>query len=203
MRRSPGQVHRLFEVITRGNVEWIGLCTEVLDRVRVLSLADHAPTLMSPVVFREFGLPYWRREFQAAPREAIRFYHNEGNVTHLLEEIPEMGDQVFNFGWVDMEEAKRRIGDGVCLCGNLNTTRLLLYGSAKEVADASRHAISVAAPGGGFILSSSGGMAPRTPLENVEAMYGVAMKYGRYPEHIARRRGRPKSLGRDVHPQGP
>jgi len=179
--RCPRRVHRLFELITRANVEWINLCCEILDRVRVVVLADHGLTFLSPQLVEKFGLAYWRREFRAAPDETTRFYHNEGNVTHVLETVPEMGAQVFHFGWVDAAEAKRRIGDRVCLCGNLNTTHLLRQGSVQEINQACRNLIRVAAPGGGLILSSSGGMAPKTPVDNVDAIYKASMKYGRYP----------------------
>ena len=179
--RYPSKVHRLFELIARANVEWVNLCCEVLDRVRVLVLADHGLTFLSPKMVETFGLPYWRREYAAAPKGCIKFYHNEGNVTHVLEAVPEMGAQVFHFGWVDFLEAKRRIGEQVCLCGNLNSTDLLRHGSVGEVKEACRNLIQAAAPGGGLIISSSGGMAPQTPIGNVDAIYETAMKYGQYP----------------------
>lgn len=179
--RRPARVHRLFELITRANMEWIRLSCEALDRVKVVTLADHGLTFLSPSLVETFGLSYWCRHFGAAPKEAVRFYHNEGNVTHVLEAVPEMGAQVFNFGWVEAEEAKRRIGDRVCLCGNLSSVDLLLQRDVGEVVEACRSLIRIAAPGGGLILSSSGGMAPKTPLRNVDAIYETGMKYGRYP----------------------
>lgn len=181
MYRRPAIVHRLFGMITRANVEWIGLGCEALERIRVLSLADHGLSFLGPRLVEAFGLPYWRRELEAAPKETIRFYHNEGNVTGVLEAVPTMGAQVFNFGWVDALEVKTRIGDRVCLCGNLNSVDLLLRGSLQRVEEACCHLIRLAAPGGGFILSSSGGMAPKTPVRNVDALYEMSMTYGRYP----------------------
>jgi len=178
--RCPDRVHRLFDLITRVNVEWVELCQEVVGELKLLVLADHGLTFMSPRLYHSFGLPYWRRELSAAPKDAVRFYHNEGDVTGVLEAVPEMGADIFNFGWVSIAEAKKRIGNRVCLCGNLNSTSLLLGGSRSEVSQAAKRVIAVAAPGGGFILSSSGGMAPKTPVENVDAMYEAAKTYGRY-----------------------
>lgn len=186
--RCPGKVHRLFDLLTRMNVEWIELSQEVVGELKLLTLADHGLSFLSRKLYPIFGLPYWRRELSAAPKEAVKWYHNEGHVTNVLEAVPEMGADVFHFGWVDIAEAKRRIGDRVCLCGNLNSTSLLLEGSKAQVAEAAKKAIDVAAPGSGFILSSSGGMAPKTPIENVDAMYEVACTYGKYP--LQRRAGR-------------
>ena len=179
--RCPSKVHRLFDLITKVNIEWIDLCAEVLDRIRVLMLADHGLTFLSPRLVESFGLQYWRRELGAVPKETIRFYHNEGDVTHVLEAVPKMGTHVFHFGWVDAAEAKRRIGDSICLCGNLNTVELLRNGTVEEVTHACKNLIRIAAPNGGFIISSGGGMAPRTPIKNVDAVYKTSMKYGRYP----------------------
>ncbi|MEM2926837.1 MAG: uroporphyrinogen decarboxylase family protein [Candidatus Bathyarchaeia archaeon] len=178
--RCPQKVHRLFDLITRVNIEWIEICQEILGELGLLTLADHGLTFLSPRLYPSV-LPYWQREFSAAPKDAIKWYHNEGNVTHVLEVVPEMGAEVFHLGWVDLGLAKQRIGDRVCLCGNLNTTSLLLRGSPEDVYKAAKKALEVAAPGGGFILSSSGGMAPSTPVENVDIMYKVATKEGRYP----------------------
>ncbi len=180
--RRPNEVHKLFDLITKVNIEWINLCAEILDRIRVLILADHGLTFLSPRLMESFGLQYWRRELGAAPKEAVRFYHNEGDVTHVLEAVPEMGAHVFHFGWVEAAEAKRRIGDSTCLCGNLNTVELLRSGTVEEVIQACKNLIRVAAPNGGFIISSGGGMAPKTPIANVDAVYETAMKYGRYPQ---------------------
>ncbi|MEM3047422.1 MAG: uroporphyrinogen decarboxylase family protein, partial [Candidatus Bathyarchaeia archaeon] len=183
--RHPREVHRLFDVLARANVEWVKLCLEVLGDVRVLHFADHGLALISPRHFPVFGLPYWRREVEAMPRGSIIWYHNEGDVSHLLDAVPEMGVDVFEFGWVDIKAAKTRIGDRVCLLGNIDPTTVLLRGSPTDVIRECRNAISIAAPGGGYILSSRGGETPRTPIENIDAMYTASLKYGKYPSLTA------------------
>lgn len=185
--RHPREVHVLFNVLAQANVEWIRLCLDVLGDVRVLHLADHGLALISPQHFPVFGLPYWRRQSDVMPPGSIIWYHNEGDVTHLMEAVPQMGVDVFEFGWVDIGAAKRRIGDKVCLLGNIDPTTVLLSGTVNDVTNACRDAISVAAPDGGYILSSRGGETPRTPVENIDAVYMSAFRYGSYPSLLARR----------------
>lgn len=177
----PARVHRLFDLLTRMNMEWIELSQEVVGELMFVTLADHGLSFLSKRLYPIFGLPYWRRELSAAPKEAVKWYHNEGQVTGVLEAVREMGADVFHFGWVDIAETKKRIGSWVCLCGNLNSTSLLLQRPKGQVVEAAKRAIELAAPGGGFILSSSGGMAPKTPIGNVDAMYETACTYGKYP----------------------
>lgn len=177
----PDSVHRLLDTLTRANVEWVDLCVEVLDDVKALHFADHGLALISPRHLAVFGLPYWRKEIQSAPRDTVVWYHNEGDVTHLLEAVPEMGVDIFEFGWVELHEAKRRIGDRVCLCGNINPVTTMLRGSREDVTRECMKAIGEGAPGGGYILSDRGGLAPGTPLPNVDALYEAALAYGSYP----------------------
>jgi uroporphyrinogen decarboxylase len=65
--------------------------------------------------------------------------------------------------------------------GNIDCTHLLPTGTTAEVEKAVRDTISVAAPGGGYILSSSNTIHPSCKGENYVAMVRAAHKYGRYP----------------------
>ncbi|HIC89235.1 MAG TPA: hypothetical protein EYP04_07505, partial [Anaerolineae bacterium] len=82
---------------------------------------------------------------------------------------------------IDIGEAKQRIGDRVCLIGNMHQLRTLLNGTPDEVEQECRKLIAKAGPGGGYILSASGCLSEGTPLKNIEAMVRAAEKYGRYP----------------------
>jgi len=54
--------------------------------------------------------------------------------------------------------------------GNLDPVNLLLKGTLQQVLAECKRCISIAAPGGGYLLSSAGGLAPGTPMENLKAM---------------------------------
>ena len=44
-----------------------------------------------------------------------------------------------------------------------------------------RETIERAAPGGGFILSTSDSIRDGTPIENIKAYFEAAQRYGKYP----------------------
>ena len=48
-----------------------------------------------------------------------------------------------------------RVGDRMALIGNIDGGHLLAFGTAEDVREAVRQAIADAAPGGGYLLSSS------------------------------------------------
>jgi uroporphyrinogen decarboxylase len=83
-------------------------------------------------------------------------------------------------GDVDLAEAKRLYGARTCLKGYVDLLYVLKLGTVEDVVRTVRGAIEVAAPGGGFILSTSDSIREGTPAENVRAYFETAHRYGRY-----------------------
>ena len=79
-------------------------------------------------------------------------------------------------GDADIAEAKKIVGDKICLVGNLDI-QLLRYGKPGEVLEAARRIVHEIAPYLGFILGPSDGLHAHTPLENVKAYVKAAEKY--------------------------
>jgi len=88
-------------------------------------------------------------------------------------EIRPMGD-------CDLARVKREFGNKLSLMGNLHTTDIMLRGMPDDVRRASRDCIEVAAPGGGFVLSTGDQCGRDTPDENIFAMIETAREYGVY-----------------------
>ena len=76
-------------------------------------------------------------------------------------------------GTVELEDAKRRVGDRLFLKGNIDSVNTLLRGSVEAVRADARRRVAVGAPGGGFILSSACSVAPRVPPENLAVLAEV------------------------------
>jgi uroporphyrinogen decarboxylase len=83
-------------------------------------------------------------------------------------------------GDFDLAAAKRDIGDSVCLKGWTDLLYVVKRGTPELVERTVREGIETAAPGGGFILGSSDSFRDGTPLENIEAYFAAAHKYGVY-----------------------
>jgi len=82
---------------------------------------------------------------------------------------------------MDIGQAKAKYGRRICIMGNIDCTHLLPTGTTAEVEKAVRDTIAIAAPGGGYILSSSNTIHPSCKAENYVAMVRAARKYGEYP----------------------
>ncbi len=81
-------------------------------------------------------------------------------------------------GDVDLADAKRRIGDRVCLMGHVDLLYVIQRGTPGQIREAVREAVEVAAPGGGFILGTSDSIRDGTPEANVEAYFSAAAEFG-------------------------
>ncbi len=65
--------------------------------------------------------------------------------------------------------------------GNIDIDYTLPFGNAGEVKEAVIEALRIAAPGGGYILSTSNILTKDIPPRNARTMYEAAEKYGKYP----------------------
>jgi uroporphyrinogen decarboxylase len=79
----------------------------------------------------------------------------------------------------DMKEAKKILGNKVCLKGNVSCTDLA-FGTVGQVEDRCKQLIDDCGAGGGFILSSGCEAPANSKPENIAAMIDTAITYGRY-----------------------
>ncbi len=148
--------------------------------------ADKHGPFLSPRMFRIFVLPYLKRVVSVAKRLGVPFIkHTDGNVWPILDMIVEAGVDALHpiepAAGMDIGEVKRRYGDRIAVVGNIDCTVVLPLLSEKEVEEVVKETIAKAAPGGGFILSSSNSIHPGVKPENFLAMVRAARRYGRYP----------------------
>ena len=104
----------------------------------------------------------------------------EGDVTSRLEIIGDIprGKAIYSFERTDMAAAKDKLGDVVCLKGNVPLS-ILIMGSPEEVKGYCKKLIDVVGKGGGFILDSATNLDDANP-DNVKVMYEFTKEYGRY-----------------------
>ena len=94
---------------------------------------DASTTVISPKLFEKFVAPYDAKLIALAHEAGQRIaYHTCGGMMPILEQIAGMGpDAMETFtpvdmgGDVDLAEAKRRIGDKVCLIGGFDQFHFL------------------------------------------------------------------------------
>jgi uroporphyrinogen-III decarboxylase len=131
---------------------------------------------LSREMFCEYIQPDDTRIVQAAHEAGMRVhFHICGKKNAFLEDVADMGIDALETltppgaaGDVDLADAKRRIGDRVCLMGGF-TSHILTFGTPLEIEAEVDRCLQRAAPGGGYILSPSGRIDPETPEQNLLA----------------------------------
>ena len=146
------------------------------------------PPFMNPSYFDSLITEYDRKIFEVVHKYGgLVRVHSHGNALDFLETFRDMGADALEplepppLGNVILKEAKRRIGDKVCFCGNLpNLDRL----SLEEVNDLCRQAIEDGAPNYGFILTTAGAAYQPNDssilIRNLIQMVKSGRKYGKY-----------------------
>jgi len=139
---------------------------------------------LSPEMFDEFVLPYLI-QLVAGYRE-LGFYvikHSDGNIMPILDRLvsakPHALHSLDPQGGVDIAEVKKRVGDKVCLIGNVNCG-LMDTGTDEEVVDSAQYALKHGMPGGGYIFSTSNCVYTGMQLKRYELMLDVWRKEGNY-----------------------
>ncbi len=139
----------------------------------------------SPRLWRELFAPQLR-ELTAEVHAAggtVNFY-DDGKCMAIIDLLADCGIDVLQtltpppVGDVELAEVKRRIGDRVCLMGDIDLLYVLQRGTPAQIEEAVRRAMATAAPGSGFILGTSDSIRNGTPVENVRAYFNAARRYG-------------------------
>lgn len=142
---------------------------------------------VSPDYFMSFVYPYERRLIEAIhDGGAFSVYHNCGCARAFYSCYRELGMTVWETvaeppqGDNDLAEAKRGLGDRVCLLGNLDQLHFLKTASPRDVEAKTRELVRIGKPGGRYLFAASDFLEQNTPLENVKAMLRAATDEGAY-----------------------
>jgi len=186
---DSGKAKACLERLAEGTVELA--CAQAstgVDAV-LISSAFAGGGFLSPRHYEEFVLPCERR-VAGAVRERhpeVKVYtHTCGGIGDRLELMLETFTQGIDtldpppLGTVELEDAVRVLRGKAFIKGNVDPVNTLLLGSERDVREAVLHRLRVAAPGGGYILSSACSVAPGVKPGHLELMTRLVEEYGRY-----------------------
>jgi uroporphyrinogen-III decarboxylase len=182
MFRYPDKLLKALDVIADISIDSI-LKSPDLDRMTMVSYPLHkgADGWMSQEQFDTFYWPSLRKVMDAFIQEGLlQSLFAEGSFNTRLESINVFpkGALHWYFDRTDMAAAKKLLGDGCCIQGNVPSS-MIVTGSPQEVKEYCRNLIDVCGKGGGFILSC-GTITENPKLENLRAMMEAVREYGVY-----------------------
>ena len=119
-------------------IDWLKAQHKVMgDTVESIFILDDIVGFINEEHYLEFAHPYLKRICDAFPKDWVKLYHNDAEVDACLDHLPDAGFNVLNWGkQKDIREVKQRVGDRMCLMGNVNPLEIAVRGTPEEVKDA-------------------------------------------------------------------
>jgi uroporphyrinogen decarboxylase len=137
--------------------------------------------VVSPAMYRKLVLPRLQRFFAATGPAFPSAVHQCGDTTAVLPEMVASGARILELDpKTDMHKAKQETQGKTTILGMVDPANVLHRGTPALVAQKSREALEILAPGGGFLIGPGCALVPETPEENVEALIETAHRYGDY-----------------------
>jgi len=160
---DPKWVHELLTILQKRKLNYVYSMENAKFDIIELGGGHASTTIISPNIFKEFVAPYDSKIISAAHEVNQKIvYHICGGMMPILENISSMNpDAVETFtppemgGDVDLAEAKKRIGDKVCMIGGFNQNKYLNNCSPEETRQEVRKCFNEAGRNGGYILAPS------------------------------------------------
>jgi uroporphyrinogen decarboxylase len=140
--------------------------------------------LISQTTFREFFFSNIKGLSDLAGSFGATFIlHSCGSVMKLIPDFIEAGVAVLDPIQVtaremDIYKLKQEFGQRLSFHGGIDVQRLMPFGTIEEITNKAKETIEVLGRDGGYFFSPSHRFQPDTPIENIAALYGAALKYG-------------------------
>ncbi len=160
---DPAWVHALLAILQRRKLAYTRSLAGARYDLIELGGGDASSTVISPALFDEFVAPYDAPIIAAAHAAGQRIvYHTCGGMMPLLERIAAMQpDALETFtpadmgGDTDLAEARRRLGDRVCMIGGFDQLHFFTKCTPSQTRAEVRRCFDAAGSDGGFILCPS------------------------------------------------
>ena len=173
MYHHPDAWHRLMDKLARVITGY--LKAQVEAGAQAVQLFDSWVGCLSPDDYREYVQPHVRFIFDGLKGENVPLIHFGTGTATLLELMREAGGTVIGVDWrVPLDEARRRLGSGVAIQGNLDP--VVLFAPIPEIERRVENILRQAGPEPGFIFNLGHGILPTTPVEHVQAAVDLVHK---------------------------
>jgi hypothetical protein len=185
MYTDPDYFHRVMELVTEGTIAKIRAWRTYLNldaKPERGGFADDMIQLISTDAYVEHVLPYHKRFIEALYGSGPHGMHLCGNVQrHLPTIVRELSVKSFDTGFpINFATLRDEVGEDVEINGGVRVD-VLLNGTPERVSARTAEVLhSGILRGGRFVMKEANNMPPRTPLENIEAMYETVRRLGGY-----------------------
>lgn len=182
-------IEELAGAVVEFNLELARLCRQAGAHGIIIGddIAYRRGTYIHPNLWRKLFLPHLRHLVEGIKGLDLPvLYHSDGNLNAILPDLADLpldGLQCLEpAAGMDIGAVKKEYGKRLCLMGNFDPG-LLATGSPETIRAAVNSLLAEAAPGGGYIFSTSSGiLSEDLPPSNVLALYQAVAANGDYQQ---------------------
>jgi uroporphyrinogen-III decarboxylase len=173
----PDDIKEFMKILASALINFEKYIRNLCDHKRKgISITSDGAEMLSPVMFKEFVLPYNEMIFNEFPE--YKEFHMCGKIDHLLDIVSNMNiDHLVAFGFSnDICLMKKLFGSRFVYSGGVNPI-LLKYGERSEIEKEICRYIKIFGDIGTYILGDGASVAPGTSLKNINMLCETAEQY--------------------------
>lgn len=182
--KNPEEVHRLMLLSTESTIKYIdavcdmGIVPNILDPVS-------SNTVISKKQFNTFSKPYLKMCYDHIKKRmgVSTMLHICGDTAKILDDMVETGARSLSLdNVVDLEFAKKAIGNKVALAGNIRPVESLKLGNREIIRENVKECILKGYDNPrGYVISTGCQVPVGTPMENIHYLMEAVREFARLP----------------------
>jgi len=190
-RKDPQFLHAICETIMIAAYKKMDFLCKTNAPVIIIpdDCAYKGRPILSPAMYKEFIIPHLAKMIEKAHAvEKLVMMHSDGFIEPYYPFFIEIGldahESLEPVAGMDLKHCKETYGDRLSLVGNIDSSRLLPYGSPEEITTEVKKCLNDGAPGGGFMFSPCTDLTDSCKLDNAIVMMETFKKFRDYPINI-------------------
>ena len=164
---QPAVLHQMLHTLADNIGEYA--CYQVEQGAQVIQVFDSWAATLSPRDYDEFCLPYQKQVIakikEKHPETPVIIYIKQSGA--LLERMASTGADIVSVDWtVSLDEAKKRLGPGINVQGNLDPA-VLMCSDQQQIKERTEEILAMGG-GRGHVMNLGHGIEAKTPEENAK-----------------------------------
>ncbi len=173
------KMYQLLDYCTDVSIQFIDLMAETGVDMTSNGDGPAGPELISPEMYREFGLPYEKKIVEASHRHGLPYLlHICGDTELILEDMLETGADGLELDYkTDLRKVLGVLGGKSVLVGNIDPSGVLALGSKAMVIEKTRELLDIYKNSPMLIVNAGCAIPRNTPSENIFTMIETVRNY--------------------------
>lgn len=179
MYENPAAMHRILDILAQSVVSYLN--AQIEAGAQAVMIFDTWGGVLTPQTYREFSLNYMQQIVSQLKRQhdgqtiPVTLFTKGG--AQWIETTADTGCDAIGLDWtINIDEAKRRVGDKVALQGNLDPC--ILYASPEAIRDAVKDVITRFGNDTGHVFNLGHGIHQSVDPDRLKVLVDAVHEFG-------------------------